>query len=278
MVKKPNPSRRTQPKKTHLKEFNLLRPGTGIRFMPQEEWGRPGKNMAAPLRLALLMLLLGGAAALYFNLPTPPPARRAAPVSIAPPPRIMREEAVTANAAPVVDVPVRQQEAPVAAQAADTAAVKQAAPTPSAPRRRIRFGIFLLRENAEHHAQSLAKKGVIAAAEAALRPMAAFTLKAGPANNAAAWKKLKTAGEKLTVAPMAEVDGKYLVAGPIWLKDRALAAEKHFRANGVLTEIVEERKDREVFKVVSAPFETLEAAKRAIEEMKTNGIEGVIDE
>lgn len=272
MVKKPNPSRRIHPQKTYSKEFNLLRPGTGIRFMPQQEWGRPGKNMAAPLRLALLMFLLGGAAMLYLNLPEPPPARRAAAVRLAPPPRIMQEEAVTANAAPVVDVPVRR-EAPVAAQTADAAATGQ-----TAPRWRIRFGIFILRENAEHHAQSLAKKGVIAAAETALRPMSAFTLKAGPATNAAAWKELKTAGEKLNVAPMAEVDGKYLVVGPIWLKDRALAAEKHFRAAGVQTEIVEERKDREVFKVVSAPFETAEAAKRAIGEMKTNGIEGVIDE
>ncbi|MBI5637376.1 MAG: hypothetical protein HZA03_05335 [Nitrospinae bacterium] len=277
MVKKPNPSRHTPPKKTYSKEFNLLRPGTGIRFMPQEEWGRPGKSMAAPLRLALLMLLLGGAAMLYLNLPEPPPARRAAPVSIAPPPRILREEAVTANAAPVIDVPVRR-ETPAAAQTADAAALKQAESPPAAPRWRIRFGIFLLRENAERHAQSLAKKGVIAAAETALRPMSAFTVKAGPANDAAAWKELKTAGEKLNVAPMAEVDGKYLIVGPIWLKDRALVAEKHFRAASVRTEIVEERKDREVFKVVSAPFETAEAAKRAIGEMKTNGIEGVIDE
>lgn len=287
MVKKPKPSRHTHPLKTYSKEFNLLRAGTGIRFLPREEWTRPKKNLAAPLRLLLLMLLLGGAAALYFNLPAPPPARRMATIPHIPPPRIMHEETVTANAVPDIGGTGRAQP-PEATQAAahpavppetgDTPATKKAEARPAAPRWRIRFGIFISRENAERHVQSLAKKGVIAATETRLHPMSAFTLKAGPADGAAAWKDLKSSVTKLNVAPMVEVDGKYLVIGPIWLKDRALVAENTLKAANVHTEIVEERKDREVFKVLSAPFETVEAAKRAIGEMQTNGIEGVIDE
>lgn len=288
MVKKPRSSRHLHPRKTYSKEFNLLQPGTGIRFIPPEEWGRPKNYMAAPLRLALLMLLLGGAAAFYLNLPAPPPEPRAVPVPLAPPPpRIMQEEAVTANAAPVIGGAERIQppEAPHAAanpaaspEIAGAPARLQVEALPVSPRCRIRFGIFLLRENAERHVQSLAKKGVAATVEAGMRQMSAFTLKAGPADGAIAWKDLKSAGAKLNVAPMVEVDGKYVLLGPIWLKDRVLIAENAFRAAGVRTEIVEEHKDREVFKVLSAPFETVEAAKRVIGEMQTNGIEGVIDE
>ncbi len=108
--------------------------------------------------------------------------------------------------------------------------------------------------------------------------MNAFTLKAGPVDNAVARKNLKSETEKLNVAPIEEVDGKYLLVGPIWLKDRALVAEKTFRAAGIRTEVVEERKEREMFKVLSTPFESAEAAKRAIGEMQINGIEGVVDE
>ncbi len=282
MVKQPKPSRPTHRQKTYSKKFNLLRPGTGIRFIPPEHWGRSRKSMGGPLRLAMLMLLLGITAELYLNLPAPPPVRRAAPVRITPPPRIMQEETVMANAVPAIVGVTPAQPAPTPAnpvappETAGTSAIKQAASTRTGPR--IRFGIFLSRENAERHVQSLANKGVVAAAETALRPLSSFTLKAGPANNAANWKDIKSAGAKLKVAPMVEVDGKYVVVGPIWLKDRALVAENSFRAAGVRTEIVEEHKDREVFKVLSAQFETVEAAKRAIGEMQANGIEGVIDE
>lgn len=259
MAIEPKPSRDADSPRTLSKKFNLLRPGTGIRFIPPEEWPRPGKDAISPLRAVLLLSLMAAAAALYFNLPAPPPARPTATVSISPPPHIMQEETVTANSPAAPDV--KPAEVPL-----------------STLRWRIRFGIFLSRENAERHAASLAKKGVSAAVEAALRPMSAFTLKAGPADGAAVWKDLKSAGAKLNVAPMEEVDGKYLVVGPIWLKDRALVAENAFKAVGVRTEIAEERKDREIFKVLSAPFETAEAAKRVIGEMQTNGIEGVVDE
>lgn len=258
MVIRPKPSSHAHPLKTYSKEFNLLRPGSGIRFLPSEKGARAGKeSITAPLRLLLLMLLLGGAAALYLNIPAQPPARRKAVVRISPPPRIMQEESVTADAVPVIG--------------------KAEQARPATPQYRIRFGLFLSRENADRHAQSLAKKGVTAVAETAKHPMTSFTLKAGPAYDAA-WKDLKTAAAKLNVAPIVEVDGKYLLVGPIWLKDRALMAENTLKASGVPSEIVEERTEREVFKVLSAPFETVEGAKRAIGEMQTNGIEGVIDE
>lgn len=267
MVKKPNPSPNRLPLKTYSKQFNLLRPGTGIRFTPPDQWGRHTAHAAPPLRLLLLALLLGAAAALYFNRAAPAPAPHSTPRPPAPSPRIMREETVAANTAPVVAIPERAAAMQPAAQ-----------PPPAAPRWRIRYGIFLLRENAERHAQSLAEKGVAAATEAALRPMIAFTIKAGPATNPDAWKNLKAEAAKLNVAPIEEVDGKYLLVGPIWLKDRALVAEKTFKAAGIRTETVEERKEKEMFKVLSAPFESAEAAKRHIGEMQINGIEGVIDE
>lgn len=287
MVKKPKASHHTPPKKAYSKTFNLVQPGTGIRFISPKEWNQPKKNIAAPLRLALLMLLLGASAELYLNLPAPTSQRRAAAIHATPPPRIMKEEAVTANAVPAADVTGVAQPAGAAPatsspaeplEAADIAAINKSPSPLAAPRWRIRFGIFLSRENAERLAQSLVKKGAVVAVEPALRPMNAFTIKAGPAESAAAWQALKAAGIKLNVAPMVEVDGKYLVVGPIWLKDRALSAENTFKAAGILTQVVEERKDREVFKVLSAPFETVELAKRAIGEMHINGIEGVIDE
>lgn len=290
MVKQPKASRHAHPRKTYSKKFNLLRPGTGIRFVPPGEWQRPKKGIAAPLRLVLLMFLLGMSAAVYLNRPVSAPERRVAAVPAAPSPHIMKEETVISNAVPVIDFagqarpPVSMPTAPIPAAPAapletgGIPAITQADPAPAAPRWRIRFGIFLSRDNANRHAQSLEKKGVVAAVEPALHPMTAFMLKAGPADNVTAWQKLKAAGTKLNVAPMVEVEGKYLLVGPIWLKDRALVAENTFRAAGVRTEIVEERKDREVFKVLSAPFETVESARGAIGDMKVNGIEGVIDE
>lgn len=287
MVKQPKPSRHNHPQKTYSKEFNLLRPGTGIRFIPPGEWKRPEKNIAAPLRLVLLMLLLGVSAHLYINRPAPPPAPRVAVVRLSATPRILKEEAVAANAVPVINGAVQGQPplnamptAPLLAAPIETGGgqINKADSLSAVPLWRIRFGLFLSRENAERHAQSLEKKGVKASAEPALRPMTAFTLKAGPADNAAVWQKMKADGIKLNVAPMTEVEGKYVLVGPIWLKDRALVAENTFRDAGIHTEIVEERKDREVFKVLSTPFETVERAKRAIGEMHINGIEGVIDE
>ncbi len=269
MVKKPDPSFYSHPLKVYSKKFNLLRPGTGIRFTPREKWGRSATPIAQPLRLLFLMLLLGGAAALYFNLPVPPPAHHITPRPAATSPRIMREESVTAINTPVVSIPERITEL----QTAKTTAIPE-----TGSRWRIRFGIFLLRENADRYAQSLAKKGIITAIETAIRPANAFTLKAGPANDPVAWKNMKSTAAKLNVAPIEEVDGKYVVVGPIWLKDSALAAEKTLKASGFQIKTVEERKEREMFKVLSTPFDSAEAAKRSLGEMQTNGIEGVIDE
>ncbi len=285
MVKERKDPRRQPPKKVRSKEVNLLNPGTGIRFAPPAE--QPSaKSAASPLRFIALVLLLAAAAAFYLVFPaneTPPVAAVPAPAAppLSAPPAVMQEEAVTADASAMVDAatPITAPE-PVAAETPPPSPppeARSAGPAPL-PRWRIRFGIFVMRENAERYAAHLNQKGVGAEAVAGMHPMPSWTLKAGPLENGATRASVKSVAEKLNVAPMEEVDAKYLLIGPIWLKDRALAAEKKIRAIGVATTLEEARKDREVYKVLSGAYGSAEAVKRGLAELKLNGFEGVIDE
>ncbi|MBI5179148.1 MAG: SPOR domain-containing protein [Nitrospinae bacterium] len=251
------------------RRINLKYAGTGIRF-PREDGAKPSSSAKPLVTLAFIAALAVGA---FYYLPggyEVPPLPKQGPAAVAELPTIAVETEETPNASPVATVP----DVVVAAPPLPTegATIELAKELPA-----VRFGIFVNRENAEAMVKSLAARGVSAVVAEGMHPVPAYLLKVGPLPDEAVQKKAAAALQNFTVALTGTVEQKYLIAGPIWLKEQALVARKNAQSLGLAAELGEERKERLVYKTVSLPFENLSAAQAAADAWRKQGIEGVIE-
>lgn len=161
---------------------------------------------------------------------------------------------------------------PILAEPVSTAEISPPAGT------RIRFGVFTMRENAQRLVYELARKGIEAWIMEQRSSMPAYFIKTGPAKNEVELGNMEKELKKIDVAPYMVIEAKYVNAGPIWLKDRALGAEKKLREAGLSVKVEKAMVERDAFKVLSPPFENIDAAKRAMGEWKKSGVEGMVNE
>ncbi len=268
--------------------FNLLFEGTGIRFRREDDSPaeKPVDIYSRALRTAFLILLLILTASYLVSLyefypaDTPEPATQNASPPIHGSAKELPTVEVAGNETPTLAKDTQQ---PTISAPQPVVAVP-APPTPAEnypqgkmTRPLVRFGVFLSRTNAEKMLATLRQKEISALVEEELRPMPAYTIESEPVTDEAAMEKAMTVLKKFNVALMGAVEPKYLVVGPIWLKEQALEAAQKARQLGLKISITEERMEKVVYGVVSPPFETVELAQHQADEWRTQGVDGLIE-
>ncbi|MBI3793146.1 MAG: hypothetical protein HY280_00260 [Nitrospinae bacterium] len=235
------------------RQFNLLYEGTGIRFRPSLEKPKP------PIFSISLVLLLASAVAgvLVYQTQYVP--------SVSPQIVVVRNtlDAVSerAGSAATAFGGTQQQ----SANSSESSAIV------------VRFGLFTSREEADAMAETLQKHDIFADVKAAQKPVRSYTVKIWPVSEKDAVAKLEAELARGKTPLNAKLTQEFLVVGPVWAKQGAMAAARMAIASGLHAQVEEQDGPKEIFEVVSLPLDNQAMAQYKMTEWRNKGFEGAIE-